>query len=206
MDPLDLLAGWELIDISRPLVAGIPVWPGDPPFACEVVASVPADGYALTRLHLTTHTATHVDPPAHMLAGGATLDAFPLTRWVGRCRVVDIPPAADLVTAAHLEAARAFYEKHGGKEKATWLNVVAWGNLGDVCAEYLDKGRSVFVEGRIDVRTIESNDGQRRTFTDIVAHNVQFLSPSKQQQRTSDAENTFGPPPTFGAMDEDVPF
>ena len=105
MDPLDLLAGWELIDISRPLVAGIPVWPGDPPFACEVVASVPADGYALTRLHLTTHTATHVDPPAHMLAGGATLDAFPLTRWVGRCRVVDIPPAADLVTAAHLEAA-----------------------------------------------------------------------------------------------------
>ena len=97
-------------------------------------------------------------------------------------------------------------EKHGGKEKATWLNVVAWGNLGDVCAEYLDKGRSVFVEGRIDVRTIESNDGQRRTFTDIVAHNVQFLSPSKQQQRTSDAENTFGPPPTFGAMDEDVPF
>jgi arylformamidase len=105
MDPLDLLAGWEIVDISLPLATGLPVWPGDPPFLREAVATVERDGYALTRLHLTTHTGTHVDPAAHMLAGGATLDAVPLGRWIGRCRVVAIPDDAPLVTAAHLEAA-----------------------------------------------------------------------------------------------------
>ena len=105
MDPLDLLAGWEVRDISLPIATGLPVWPGDPAVSVEPVASVARDGYALTRLALTTHTGTHVDPPAHMLAGGATLDALPPERWIGRCRVIAIPDDAPLVEPAHLAAA-----------------------------------------------------------------------------------------------------
>ena len=61
------------------------------------------------------------------------------------------------------------------REKATWFNIVTFGNQAEACAQYLDKGRQVYVEGRIDVRTVEK-DGVRRTFTDIVAHDIQFLS------------------------------
>jgi len=105
MNHLDLLAGWEIVDISLPLATGLPVWPGDPAFEREPVATVERDGYALTRLHLTTHTGTHADPPAHMIAGGATIGDAPLSRWIGPCRVVAFPDDVDRITAAHLDAA-----------------------------------------------------------------------------------------------------
>jgi single-strand DNA-binding protein len=98
------------------------------------------------------------------------------------------------------------------REKATWFSVVSWGNQGEACAQYLDKGRQVYVEGRLDVRTVEK-DGIRRTYTDIVAQDVQFLSapPQKSEERTSRPaghdydKEPFGPTPSL-MDDEDVPF
>jgi len=94
------------------------------------------------------------------------------------------------------------------KEKAQFFNVVAWGTLGELCGQWLDKGREVLVEGRIDVRTVEK-DGIKRTFWDIVARDVQFLSGGKGQQgeRVEAAPaDPFGPPPSFGNEPEDMPF
>lgn len=100
-------------------------------------------------------------------------------------------------------------EKFDGKERATWINVTTWGNQAEACAQYLDKGRQVYIEGRLDVRTVEK-DGVKRTFTDIVARDVQFLSPPREartEQQGHDYDSQpFGPPPSFGAADEDVPF
>ena len=93
------------------------------------------------------------------------------------------------------------------KEKTTFFNCVAWGNLGELCGQWLDKGREVMVEGRVDIRQVEK-DGQKRTYTDIVARDVQFLSGGKGQQSwqpTSDAD-PFGAPPTFASDADDMPF
>jgi single-strand DNA-binding protein len=93
------------------------------------------------------------------------------------------------------------------KEKTTFFNVVAWGNLGELCGQWLDKGREVMVEGRVDIRQVEK-DGQKRTYTDIVARDVQFLSGGKGQQSsqpTSDAD-PFGAPPTFANDADEMPF
>lgn len=78
------------MDISRPVGPDTPVWPGDPPVLVEALTRIvdgdPAD---VSRLQLGTHTGTHVDPPAHFLPGGATVDALPLDVLVGPAWVAD---------------------------------------------------------------------------------------------------------------------
>jgi len=98
------MAGAGIIDISMPIGPDTPVWPGDPPVVMEPVARVAAgDPADVSRLTLGTHTGTHVDPPAHFLAGGATVDALPLDVLVGPAVVADLT-AAGPIDAARLAA------------------------------------------------------------------------------------------------------
>ncbi len=86
-----------IIDISRPISADTPVWPGDPPVLVERVARVEAgDPADVSRLQLGTHTGTHVDPPAHFLPGGVTVDELPLDVLVGPAIVADLTAAASI--------------------------------------------------------------------------------------------------------------
>ena len=63
-----------------------------------------------------------------------------------------------------------------GKRECDFLNVVAWRNLAEICAKYLEKGSKCCVEGSIQTRTYEAKDGGKRTVTEIIAANVEFLS------------------------------
>jgi single-strand DNA-binding protein len=69
------------------------------------------------------------------------------------------------------------WKKDGQKhEKTEWHRVKAWGKLGESCAQYLEKGRSVYVEGRLETHSWEDkNGGGTRYATEIVASNVIFL-------------------------------
>jgi len=73
-----------------------------------------------------------------------------------------------------------------------WHRVVVWGKQAENCANYLAKGRQVFVEGRIQTRKWQDQEGNTRYATDIVANNVQFISAGKQDAASA------GP-----SMDED---
>jgi arylformamidase len=90
-------------DVSVPLVPGLPVFPGDPALAIEVVRRAGEAPYGLARLNLTTHSGTHVDAPAHFVAGGTTVDALPLEILIGKARVVEVP-GRERVERADLEA------------------------------------------------------------------------------------------------------
>ena len=76
----------------------------------------------------------------------------------------------------------ATHEAWGGKdgserqERTEWHKVVVFGRTAENCANYLKKGRSVFVEGRLQTRDWEDKDGNKRYTTEIVANTVQFLS------------------------------
>jgi single-strand DNA-binding protein len=61
------------------------------------------------------------------------------------------------------------------KEETEWFTVVAWGRLAEQCNQFLTKGRLVYVEGRLRMRTWEGQDGQRRARNEIVADRVKFL-------------------------------
>lgn len=71
---------------------------------------------------------------------------------------------------------RKFKNRNGEEVDDTqWHRVVVWGDQGEACAEHLAKGRQVAVEGRIQTRSWEDKDGNKRYTTEIVAQNVQWL-------------------------------
>jgi len=89
-------------DVTVPLVPGLPVYPGDPPFEIEPLQRLGSAPFSLSRMSLATHTGTHVDAPAHFLPGGATIDSLPLEILLGKARVVEIP-ARERIDRADLE-------------------------------------------------------------------------------------------------------
>lgn len=91
----------KMVDVTRPLVAGMLVYPGD-----IVPSFEQADHgqYLISDLHLSSHTGTHIDAPVHYLKSGDTIDTIALEKLVGRCRVIDLS-ATDItrITAKDLE-------------------------------------------------------------------------------------------------------
>ena len=81
----------KLLDVSVPLAAGIPAYPGNPEFELQAVKRI-ADGGSsnVSRLVMGTHTGTHVDAPKHYFDDGSGVDALPLDLLLGRTRVIDI--------------------------------------------------------------------------------------------------------------------
>lgn len=82
----------KIYDVTVPLSASVPTYPGDPRFDIEFTHRLSAgDPYNLARFSLGAHAGTHVDAPYHFLAGGATVDELPLGILMGKARVVEIP-------------------------------------------------------------------------------------------------------------------
>lgn len=63
----------------------------------------------------------------------------------------------------------------GDNQRTDWFTVIAWNKLAEICNQYLAKGARIFVEGRLQIRQWEGNDGQTRYATEIVANRVLFL-------------------------------
>jgi len=98
-------------------------------------------------------------------------------------------------------------DKQGGtQERTEWHRIVVWGKQAENCAQYLQKGRSVYVEGRLQTRDWEDKEGNKRQSTEVVAQTVQFLGGRGEGAPRGAAE----PPPQSGpgpAQDgEDIPF
>jgi arylformamidase len=79
----------RLIDITRPVRAGMPVWPGDPPCRVRWAAFVDADGVNVAELSMSAHTGTHADAPFHVLPAGARIGEVRAEAFVGPAQVVD---------------------------------------------------------------------------------------------------------------------
>lgn len=74
------------------------------------------------------------------------------------------------------------------KEEVCYVRVVVWSKLAETCGEYLSKGSPVFVEGRLQSRSWETPQGEKRSTLEVVAQNVQFLGRGKGAGVTPDAE------------------
>lgn len=80
----------DVHDLTHPLGPATPVFPGDPPVRVTVTSDLRrADAYTARRLELGTHSGTHVDAPAHLVVGGATVDRIPPDLWVGPALLID---------------------------------------------------------------------------------------------------------------------
>lgn len=82
-------------------------------------------------------------------------------------------PSGVAVTQFTLAVDRPF--TNNGEKEADFIPVVTWRQLAETCANYLKKGRLVAVEGRIQVRNYDNNEGKRVYVTEVIADNVRFL-------------------------------
>lgn len=111
-----------------------------------------------------------------------------LNRFVGIGRLTRDPELrhtsnGTAVASFNIAIDRAFKTANGEKE-TDFIPVIVWRGLAETCDRYLSKGKMVAVEGRLQIRTYEANDGSKRTVAEIVADNVQFLSPRSENGST----------------------
>ena len=101
-------------------------------------------------------------------------------------------------------------DREGQKQERTeWHRVVVWSRMAEVCGQHLRKGRQIYIEGRLQTRSWEDDQGQKKYSTEIVANTVKFLGSIDQggQQQSSSgggAQNS-GSEPSFDSSEE-IPF
>lgn len=85
-------------------------------------------------------------------------------------------PSGKPVTSFSVAVSRGWRTSEGERREATeWFNVVSWGNLAEICNQYLHKGSHVYVEGRLQTRSWEDPDGVRHFRTELVANEMIML-------------------------------
>jgi single-strand DNA-binding protein len=85
-------------------------------------------------------------------------------------------PSGKPVTSFSVVTSRSWVTTDGERREDTeWFNVVAWGNLAEICSQYLGKGRQVYVEGRLQTRSWEDSEGRRHSRTELVAQEMIML-------------------------------
>jgi single-strand DNA-binding protein len=100
------------------------------------------------------------------------------------------------------------------KERTEWHTIVVWGRQAENCNQYLKKGRSVYVEGRLSTRKWQDKEGHDRYSTEVVADRVQFVGGGKGEGAGAGASGGGGggfddahlEPPPSGSGDDDIPF
>jgi len=86
-------------------------------------------------------------------------------------------PSGRTVTSFSVATNYSWKDQNGQKqERAEFHNIVAWGKLAEICGQYLTKGKKVYIEGRLQTRDWEGDDGVKRYKTEIVADNMIMLS------------------------------
>lgn len=124
-------------------------------------------------------------------------------------------PSGQTVATFSIATNRMWTDKQGQKQKkAEFHNIVAWGRLGEICAQYLEKGKLVFIEGRVETRSWDAPDGTKKYRTEVIAENMQMgpklssvpQSTGSQNSQDSNIEDI----PVIESEDEieikDIPF
>ena len=115
------------------------------------------------------------------------------------------------VTTFSIATSEAWNNKDGQREERTeWHRVVTFGKLADICGKYLKKGKQVYIEGRLQTRSWDDRDGNKRYTTEIVATTMTMLgrageAPSESYAPPIQEERVPGGPPS-GPEDDDIPF
>ncbi len=96
------------------------------------------------------------------------------------------------------------------KERTEWHKIVAWRRLGEICGEYLSKGKQVYIEGSLQTREWQDQDGNKRWTTEIVANVMQMLGspgqPPSYQEGEGPAQADRNTTPSNQTTEDDIPF
>jgi single-strand DNA-binding protein len=116
-------------------------------------------------------------------------------------------PSGKAVATLKLATNEQWTGKDGEKgERTEWHKVVAWARLGEICGEYLHKGSQVYIEGRLQTRSWEDKEGNKRFTTEIVAQTMQMLGSPGKGRATAAADEGFPSEEPVSIPDDDIPF
>ena len=132
-------------------------------------------------------------------------------------------PSGTAVATFSIATSERYKDREGQQqEKTEWHNIVAWRQLAEICGKYLHKGKQVYIEGKIQTRSYEDRDGNKKYMTEIVADQMQMLgragdgggagrdsyqgqnSPGRSSQGSAPSRQESEEPP-FNP-DDDIPF
>ncbi|MGO9117902.1 MAG: single-stranded DNA-binding protein [Desulfomonilaceae bacterium] len=117
-----------------------------------------------------------------------SLNKVQLLGNIGRDPEIRYTASGKAVTTFTLATSQRWRDQDGNdQERTEWHRVVAWGRLGEICGEYLSKGKQVFIEGRIQSRDWEDKEGNKRTTVEVIANDMIMLGGgSYSKSRDSD--------------------
>jgi len=121
-------------------------------------------------------------------------------------------PSGVAVANFNIATSEEWKDKDTGekKERTEWHRIVVWSKLGELCGEYLSKGRQVYIEGRLQTRSWDDRDGNKRYTTEIIATDVQFLGGRDAAPESKGAggasASDLASSPIQAPEDDDIPF
>ncbi len=115
-------------------------------------------------------------------------------------------PSGRPVTTFTVAVSRSWNSADGERHAETeWFNVVAWGNLAEICKQYLTKGQQVYVEGRLQTRRWDDKEGQKHTSVEIVANEMMMLGDRRDSNHGTD-EQSLAAEGESGTPEDEFPF
>lgn len=107
---------------------------------------------------------------------------------LGRDPEMRYTPSGRPVTTYTVATTRTWNTADGERHTETeWFNVVAWGNLAEICKQYLAKGQQVYIEGRLQTRFWEDKEGNKHSSTEIVANEMIMLGDRREANQAGEA-------------------
>ncbi len=144
----------------------------------------------------------------------ASLNKVILIGNLGKDPELKYTPSNQAVCTFSLATTEKWTDKQGQKQESTeWHNIVVWGKTAELANQYLKKGRSVYIEGKIQTRSWEDRDGVKKYRTEIIVTQMQFLgsAPSQNNNNSCFGKDPYADfrndaPAPNNTVEEDLPF
>jgi single-strand DNA-binding protein len=140
----------------------------------------------------------------------ASINKATIIGFVGQEPKVDTLQTGTKVTQFSVATTEKGYTTQGGttvSDRTEWHNIVLWGKLAEIAGQYLHKGSSVYIEGKIRTRSYDDRNGIKRYVTEIHGDIMQMLDRRQDNGQPQPQQNTYsGGGSSQGADDDDLPF
>jgi single-strand DNA-binding protein len=142
----------------------------------------------------------------------ASLNKVMLIGNLGKDPEVRYTTSGQGVASFSIATTEKYKNKSGDwEEKTEWHNIVLWGKLAEIAKDYLAKGKTVFIEGRLQTRKWQDKDGRDRYTTEIVGDRMQMLSPKGDGARAAGGRDSNEPTAAYDDpvgynQEDDIPF
>jgi single-strand DNA-binding protein len=127
---------------------------------------------------------------------------------LGREPEMRYTPSGRPVTTFTVAVSRTWNTGDGERHSETeWFNVVAWGNLAEICKQYLTKGQQVYIEGRLQTRRWDDKEGVKHTSVEVVANEMMMLSDrGERRDQNNQSQQGSDVPPDEMTSEDEFPF